>query len=108
MKLGAQAIRPLAANVMRAPPTNTQMSVGVRSTNTDASRKSSNAVVATSPASAVRFIATGTSRQTVHANPIVANTPNTAASISEGTPSNNASTPPAAAPTSPSTSSGLR
>src|SRR6185437_14902911 len=54
MKVAAHAINPFTANVTIAPPTNTQIKVGVRSTTVAASRNSSNADAATSPAPAVR------------------------------------------------------
>src|SRR5207244_3399047 len=84
MKLGAQAIRPFTANVTSAPPTNIQMSVGVRSTVLAAWRNSPYAVAATSPASVVPRSATGTSRTTVQMIPALTHTPNTAASMPSG------------------------
>ena len=106
MKLGAHAISPFTANVTRAPPTNIQMRVGVRSTVAAAWRKSSKAVAATTVASVVRRIAIGTNRITVHTTPTVTNPPNTAASTPEGMRSNSAITPLTAAPANARAASG--
>ena len=80
MKLGAQAMSPLTANVTSAPPRKSQTRVGVRSTVAAAWTKSSNAVVATSDASEVRRTAMGTRRITVHTIPTLTATANTAVS----------------------------
>src|SRR4029077_12939364 len=92
MNVAAQALRPFTANVTNAPPRNTQMSVGVRRTTVAASRNSSNADAATSPAAAVRRTATGTRRATVQTNPAATNTPNTAIDWSNDRPTARSST----------------
>src|SRR6266699_1455668 len=105
-KLGAQAIRPVTAKVTSAPPTNIQISVGVRSTVPAAWRKSPKAVAATSVASLVPRTATGTSRSTVHTMPMLTHAANTAVSRPRGSPSNTSSTAESAAPASVSPMSG--
>src|SRR2546427_753511 len=105
-KLGAQAIRPFTAKVTSAPPTNIQISVGVRSTVPAAWRKSPNAVAATSVASVVPRTATGTSRNTVHTMPMLTQAEKTAVSRPRGSPSNRSNTPESPAPASVSHISG--
>src|SRR5438552_10520960 len=105
-KLGAQAIRPFTAKVTSAPPTNIQISVGVRSTVPAAWRKSPKAVAATSVASFVPRTATGTSRNTVHTMPMLTQAANTAVSRPRGRGRNKSSAPDTPAPASVSPISG--
>src|SRR5207302_1708749 len=107
-KLGAHAISPFTAEVTSAPPTNIQMSVGVRRTVPEAWRKSPNAVAATSLASLVPRTATGTSRTTVQTTPTLTHAANTAVSIAGGRPWNRSSAPDRAAPASELGDQGLR
>src|SRR5581483_749356 len=106
-KLGAQAIRPFTANVTNAPPTNIQISVGVRSTVAAACTKSPSAVAATSPASVVARAARGITRITVHTTPTLTLAANTAVSRPGGTRRwNRSRTPLASAPATVSHTSG--
>ena len=107
MKAAAHATSPLTANVTIAPPRNIQINVGVRSTSTAASWKSSNAPAARAPAAVVRRTASGTSRQTVQAMPMLMPTPNTAVPNWEGIPSNNERNPATSAPTPAQMATGL-
>ena len=107
MNAAAHAISPFTANVTIAPPRNTQISVGVRSTRIAASWKSSNAPAATAPASVVRRTASGTRRHTVHAIPVLIATPNTAVPNCDGMPSNNERKPASNAPTPVQIASGM-